>query len=60
MNNQLLAERIVERQLTAEDMTWIERTALPLVTQPFARLLITMLLLHARRTRSVESTRDNS
>lgn len=37
------------RKLTPGHLSWIEREALPMVQQPFARLLILILLAHARR-----------
>jgi hypothetical protein len=46
----LLAERITGRPLSTSDLTWIE-AQLPAIRNPFAKLLILILLVHIRRNK---------
>jgi hypothetical protein len=46
-----LTETLTGSALTTSDLRWIERQ-LPLIKEPFARLLLLVTLLDARRQRS--------
>ena len=43
-----VADQLTNTDLSPSDLTWIERQ-LPLIKEPFARLLILILLLALRR-----------